>query len=100
MSKVKLDLASKDNAQTLQFGNNVKTALTGNATFAALVPTPATLGTQLTAAQAKLTQRDATAMLMKQQTNELNVLMDGVRLTLTQMGHGVEVISGGVAASI
>lgn len=100
MAKVKLNLASLTDEQLLQKANDIKTAMTGNASYTTPIPTLTVLGTSITASQTKLNEWFAAQNTAQQKTTEKNALLDTLRAQLTQLAAYVEAASGGDAAKI
>ncbi len=70
MAKVKLNLSRLSDGEIIQKCSDIKTALTGNATFATPTPTLTAFGTLITTAQAKLTTSDNAQTASKQATSD------------------------------
>jgi len=100
MAKVKLNLFILTDEQLIQRATDIKTALTGNASFTTPVPALTAVGTLITTAQAKLTSFNTTQAAAKQATTDKNVALDALRAALAQWGDYVQLTSGGDASKI
>jgi hypothetical protein len=100
MAKVKLNLASLTDEQLLQKANDIKTAMTGNATFATPVPTLTVLGTLITTAQTAKGDFDAAQQAALLKTTTKNSALDALRAGLTQLAGYVDAVSAGDDAKI
>ena len=100
MAKVKLNLFSLTDAQLILKAKEIKTKLTGNASFTSTVPSLTDYGALITAADTALTASDGANATAKQKTTEKNVAMDALRRGTGQLGTSVEAISGGDAVKI
>ncbi|MCG3148072.1 MAG: hypothetical protein PCFJNLEI_01514 [Verrucomicrobiae bacterium] len=94
-SKVALGLFELNAGQTVQLGQDIHTAMTGNANFPTPTPDLAQLQTRLTATVAKINQLSAAQdTLALYQTERDNALRD-LRETLTNLGLYVENAANG-----
>ncbi len=100
MAKVKLNLDRLSITDLIQRGNDIKTAMTGNASFTTPIPTLASIGTQITALTTANNIYESG--LLTQKTNITN--RDNAAATLiaslTQLGGYVEAASAGDEAKI
>ena len=100
MAKPKLSLDQRGFEEILTLANNIKTAMTGNASFATPTPTLTALGTLITTAQTKLADFTAAQQTAQTRTSERNDAFDALESALTQLAGYVEAASGGDAAKI
>lgn len=100
MAKVRLNLAGLNPQLTLQLANNIKTSMTGNASFATPIPTLASITTLITTAQTKVdayeTSRDALTMKL----TERDDAMVALKAALAQLASYVDAASAGDEAKI
>lgn len=85
MAKVKFTLNGVSDVDTIQNCNNLKTALTGNASFTTPVPSLASFGTAITTAKAKLTASDNAAQTSKQATADKDAAIATLSALATQL---------------
>jgi hypothetical protein len=100
MSKVKLDLRSKDFVQLAAFATNHRNAMVGNAFFVAPIPKPAVYDAALLAYQTKLNEITAAEVDLQTLRAERDALRIPLELNLTGRGSYVESQSGGDTAQI
>ena len=100
MKKVKFTLDKLSDAQAIQQCTNIKTAMTGNATFATPTPTLTAFGTLITTAQTKLTASDNAATASKQATADKDTALDALRAAASQLATYVELTAAGDESKI
>lgn len=100
MGKIALNLSKLTLVQTLQLGNDIKTAMTGNANFASPIPTLASVGTTITTGQSKLSAWEMAVMDTAMKLTERDTAHAALRASLTQLAGYVEAASGGDEAKI
>ena len=100
MAKVKFTLNGVPDADAIQTCNNIKTALTGNASFATPTPTLTVFGTAITTAQTKLTAADNAAQSSKQATADKDAAMDALKALATQLAGYVDMTAAGDESKI
>ena len=86
--------------QTIQLATDIKTALTGNASFTTPIPSLATGATTITAGQTSLNASDAAQAASQLATTNKNNAMDAVRALVTQWGAYIEVTANGDESKI
>jgi hypothetical protein len=100
MKKVKFSLARLPDVQVIQQCNNIKTALTGNASFTTPSPSLASFGTALATAQVKLTAAENAQLAAQQAMVEKdNAILALVALAMQLAGY-VEQTAAGDEAKI
>ena len=100
MAKVKFSLKDVPDTDAIQTCNNMKTALTGNASFATPVPSLTTFGTAITTAQTKLTASDNAAQASKQATADKDAAMDALKALAMQLAGYVDLTAAGDESKI
>lgn len=95
MAKVKLDFRNLPDSEIIQQCTNIKTALTGNATFATPTPTLTAFGTLLTTAQAKLTVSDNAQVASKQATSDKDAAIAALLAAASQLATYVDLTAAG-----
>jgi hypothetical protein len=95
MAKVKLNLNNLPDAQVIQQANEIKTAMTANATFATPTPTLTVVGTAITTAQAALTAADNGQTTAKQLTATKDAAIAALRTMMMQLATYVELTANG-----
>lgn len=100
MGKVKINLKGLTDLQTIQLATDIKTALTGNASFTTPTPTLVAGGTTITAGQTALTAADASVAAGKLATANKNTAIDNVRALITQWANYIEFTANGDEAKI
>jgi hypothetical protein len=95
MNKVKFSLKDLPDAEVIQVCTNLKTSLSGNASFPTPTPTLTIFGGVLTNAQTKLTAPDTEQMIAKQATMDQDSAMDGLRGMAMQLARYVDVTANG-----
>jgi len=95
MAKVKLNLRGLPDAQVIQQATNIKTALTGNATFTTPTPTLVALGTLISTAATKLTTAENAQTTAKLATADKDVALDALRAGLVQLANYVDLTANG-----
>jgi hypothetical protein len=95
MAKVKLGLAQLSPDEVISLGNQIKTALTGNATFTSPNPTLTTLAMLITTATTKVAVQKASQLSATQATADRDAAMLALETALTSLASHVENVSGG-----
>jgi hypothetical protein len=95
MAKVKLNLNGLPDTQVVQRCNDIKTALTGNASFATPIPTTTAFGALITAAQAKLTTADNAQTASKQATSDKDGAIAALLAAASQLATYVDLTANG-----
>ena len=104
MAQITLNFKGLSDLAIIQQCLNIKTAMTGNATFATPTPTLTAFGTLITTAQTKLTAADTAQLASKQATADkdasIEALLAGVKqlsdyVSMTSAGDGVKIQSAG-----
>jgi hypothetical protein len=100
MAKVKLNLNGLPDALIIQQCTNIKTAMTGNATFATPIPTLTAFGTFITTAQNKLTAADNAQTLAKQATGDKDTAIAALLAAASQLATYVDLTANGDQSKI
>ena len=100
MAKVKLNITGLPDAQIIQQCTDIKTALTGNATFATPIPTLTAFGTLITTAQTKLAASDNAGVISKQATADKDGAMAALLAGASQLATYVDLTAAGDEAKI
>jgi hypothetical protein len=100
MAKIKLSLNKLSITELLQKANNIKTALTGNASFATPIPALTVLTTAITALGTANNTYESGQVVQKQNLTNRDSAADGLIAVLTQLASYVEAQSGGDPAKI
>ena len=100
MAKVKFTLKNVPDLDTIQTCNNLKTSLTGNATFTTPPVTLMAFGTQITLAQTKLTASDNAAAASKQATADKDVAIEALKAMAMQIVGYVDLTANGDESKI
>jgi len=100
MAKPRLNLAQLTCEQKLTQANEIKTSMTGNASFPTPTPTLAAYTTLITTATTRNAEWTDTQLLAKQRTVERQTAFDALDAASTQLAGYVEAASGGDAAKI
>src|SRR5262245_14617759 len=95
MSKSKLGLRDLDLQGTLDFATTIKTAMTGNATFATPNPSLASIGTLITTAQTKLNTWNSGVAAVATAKSDRDAAFEALRDGLTQLALYVDNIANG-----
>ena len=104
MAQITMNFRGLSDLGIIQQCLNIKTAMTGNATFATPTPTLIAFGTLITTTQTKLTAADAAQLASKQATADkdaaIEELLAGVKqladyVSMTANGDGVKIQSAG-----
>jgi hypothetical protein len=100
MSKVKLGLDKMNPDEVVSSGNQIKTAMTGNANFTTPNPTLTAIGTAITTATTKIAAQKAAVQAATQATTDRDDAIDALKVLLTQLASYVENTSAGDAVKI
>jgi hypothetical protein len=100
MAKVKLNLNRLADVDIIQQCNDIKTALTGNATFATPTPTLTAFGTLITTAQTKLTASDNAQTASKQATSDKDAAIAALLAAVSQLATYVDLTAAGDESKI
>ena len=100
MAKVKLNLSSLADPQMILKAKDIKSKVTGNASFPTTTPSMATYGTLITTADTAVAESEAANATAKEKTLNKNIAMDALRAGTTQLGANIESLSGGDAIKI
>ena len=100
MAKVKLNLKGLSDTQVIQQCNNIKTAMTGNATFATPTPTLTAFGTLITTAQTTLTAAENAQTAAKQATANKDTAIAALQAGAAQLATYVELTAAGDESKI
>jgi hypothetical protein len=95
MAKVKLNLNGLPDAQIIQQCTDIKTALTGNASFATPTPTLTAFGTLITTAQTKLSASDNAQTTAKQTTADKDTAIAALLAAVSQLATYVDLTAAG-----
>ena len=95
MAKVKLGLDKLTPEQMAAFAANIKTAMTGNASFPTPNPTLASVGTLITTLQTKIATHNAALTTVDATLADRDTATLALRGALTTLGAYVENASGG-----
>lgn len=95
MSKVKLNTSKLSDTETIQLCTNIKTAMTGNATFATPTPTLTAFGTLITTAQTALTTSENAQVAAKAATATKDNAMTALRTSASQLANYVNLTAAG-----
>ena len=100
MAKVKLTIDKLPPDQLVAIANNIKTSMTGNASFTAPNPTLTVFGTKITDATAKVAAYNASVTTSQAAMADRDTSLESLRQTMRQLAAYVENASGGDAAKI
>ena len=100
MAKVKLDFRNLPDSEIIQQCTNIKTALTGNASFSTPTPTLTAFGTFITTAQTKLTVSDNAQTASKQATADKDAAIAALLAAASQLATYVDLTAGGDESKI
>lgn len=100
MAKVKFSLKDVPDTEAIQTCTNIKTALTGNASFTTPVPSLTTFGTAITTAQNKLTAALNAQATAKQATADKETAMLALVALANQLVAYVDLTAAGDASKI
>lgn len=100
MAKVKLGLSGMTPDEVVSLANQIKTAMTGNATFPSPNPTLAALGTATATATTKVAAQKAAVQTAKQATDDRDAAITALITLLTSLASHVENVSSGDAVKI
>jgi hypothetical protein len=100
MARVKFTLKNTPDLEVIQACNNLKTALTGNATFPTPPVTLTAFGTAITAAQTKLTAADNAQATAKQATTDKDTAIATLTALAMQIVGYVDTTAAGDASKI
>ncbi len=95
MAKVKLDFRNLPDSEVIQQCTNIKTAMTGNATFTTPTPTLTAFGTLITTAQTKLTASDNAQVASKQATSDKDSAIAALLAAASQLATYVDLTAAG-----
>jgi hypothetical protein len=95
MAKIKLNLNRLNPDEIVGLANQIKTAMTSNASFPTPNPTLTALGTLITTASTKVAAQKAAAQSAQQATTDRDAALDALRAGLTLEAAYVENASGG-----
>jgi hypothetical protein len=108
MAKVKLNISRLSDADAIQLCTNIKTALTGNATFTTPTPTLSAFGTLITNAQTALTASENAQTAAKSATAAKDTAIAALKagattlanyVNLTAAGDETKIMSAGMAVA-
>jgi hypothetical protein len=99
-TKVTLGLGFLNGAETVQLGQNIHTAMTGNANFATPSPELTVLQTKLTNAQTKINDYNAAVDARALALSERDDALDELREVLNALAAYVQNVSGGDSTAI
>jgi hypothetical protein len=100
MAKVKLDFRNLPDSEIIQQCTNIKTAMTGNETFATPTPTLTVFGTLITTAQTKLTTSDNAQTASKQATADKDAAIAALLAGVSQLATYVDLTAAGDESKI
>jgi len=100
MAEIKLNFKGLSDLAIIQQCLNIKTALTGNATFPTTTPTLAAFGTLITTAQNKLTAADTAQQAAKLATADKDAAIAALLAGAKQLAASVSVTANGDALKI
>lgn len=100
MAKVKFTLSGVPDGDAIQKCSDLKTALTGNATFPTPPVTLAAFGTLITTAQTKLTAADNAAAVAKQATADKDTAIAALAAAANQIAAYVDLTANGDESKI
>ncbi len=100
MSKSKLELSGKTDAEIVAFADAHKTAMTGNANFASPLPSAADFEAKVAAAAAALADVEAKRMAWRMAVATKDEAIDMLRAALTARASYVDSASGGEETKI
>ena len=100
MAKVKLTIDKLPPDQLVAIANNIKTSMTGNASFTAPNPTLTVFGTKITDATTKVAAYNASVTASQTAMSDRDTSLEALRQTMRQLAAYVENISGGDAVKI
>jgi len=100
MAKVKFTLSGVPDGDAIQTCSDLKTALTGNATFPTPPVTSVAFGTLITTAQAKLTASDNAAAASKQATADKDAAIAAMAAAANQLVAYVDLTANGDESKI
>ena len=100
MAEIALNFRGLSDLGIIQQCTNIKTALTGNATFPTTTPTLAAFGTLITTAQTKLTAADTAQQLAKLATADKDAAIAALLAGAKQLASSVSVTANGDALKL
>jgi hypothetical protein len=102
MAQIKLNFRGLSDLDIIQQCSNIKTAMTGNATFTTPAPTPTltAFGTLITTAQTKLSAADAAQQTSKLATTDKDAAIDALLAGVRQLADYVSMVAAGDAVKI